>query len=140
MIKELEKLYAQVPYRNCPEGCCECCGPVPWGPAEQHNIGQWLAAQGRHMLKINVSNTADLMQMQCPYVQQGRCSIYEVRPMLCRLFGVVVHKNLICDKGKARIQMSRQLAAELMNQVHILDYIASMNFRWTDGPPICQEC
>jgi Fe-S-cluster containining protein len=31
----------------------------------------------------------------CPFLVSGRCSIYDVRPTICRLFPVIIHDNIL---------------------------------------------
>jgi Fe-S-cluster containining protein len=40
----------------------------------------------------------DLSQ-DCPYLEDGRCSVYDVRPLVCRLWGLVDAPGLRCEHG-----------------------------------------
>lgn len=73
----LDDLYAQVPAISCKGLCHTSCGPLVIGESERQRI------QERHGVDI-----PDL-QWTCPALNAfGRCSVYEDRPMICRLWGV----------------------------------------------------
>jgi Fe-S-cluster containining protein len=53
----------------------------------------------------------------CPYAVDGRCEIYEKRPLLCRMFGAVDDPLLTCPHGcgpvnKLTKQEGREITAE----------------------------
>jgi Fe-S-cluster containining protein len=49
--------------------------------------------------------------------EDNRCSIYQARPFVCRLFGTADHERLKCPKGERPEQMlSAEEAEELINQ------------------------
>lgn len=83
-IAELKKLHDQIPSFKCIKGCTDCCGPVFMTELELSLIG---------FQRIPHST-------KCPYAQKGGCSIYDRRPIICRLFGVVNDKFLTCSFGK----------------------------------------
>ena len=73
----LAALYAELPAIACQGLCSEACGPVPMSRLEWQSVCR---SGGER------SGGDDLV---CPYLELGRCSVYEVRPALCRLWGVV---------------------------------------------------
>jgi Fe-S-cluster containining protein len=89
-MPELDDLYVKLPAFECRPGCSDCCGPVPWSREEHERIAAWLAERGRPLLKAT--------SLACPYVdEQNRCSIYPVRPLICRAYGTF--KRLRCPHG-----------------------------------------
>jgi Fe-S-cluster containining protein len=54
---------------GCPKGCADCCGMVPFSRYEASRVPQRVAKG-----------------TTCPYLENGRCSVYESRPILCRIF------------------------------------------------------
>jgi len=92
---QLESIYEQIPKVVCPEGCGRCCGPVFPSLAELHNVKIWCAehhVEHRDFLDITQEGA-------CPYlISEQKCSIYSVRPFLCRLLGVSL--DLSCPLGK----------------------------------------
>lgn len=75
--EQLDELYAELPKIECKGLCAESCGPVPMGRVEWQRVCR---AGGERAAK------SDLV---CPYLEDERCAVYEVRPMMCRLWGVV---------------------------------------------------
>ncbi|OGR23976.1 MAG: hypothetical protein A2139_01690 [Desulfobacca sp. RBG_16_60_12] len=86
----------------CREGCSFCCfNQVEVTPLEALSIGRYVgqnfSAQERDALMARVSRSLDLKagkgkkdlarlrrQLPCPLLMGGRCSIYPVRPLVCR--------------------------------------------------------
>lgn len=97
---DLVAAYAQVPEVNCRGLCWEACGPVPLARAE---LVQIRIATGRrvradpHPSSANVSILRPGPGGLCSLLDAGRCSVYRVRPMTCRLYGAAV--GLACPHG-----------------------------------------
>jgi hypothetical protein len=81
MVDKYHELYDRIPVFECKPGCADCCGPVPFGKSEYAKIPEPVLAEG----------------IGCPYIGDGGCSIYEVRPFLCRIYGTV--EDLKCPHG-----------------------------------------
>ena len=126
-LDRLERIYRQVPGRKCRDGCSDCCGAIHWGPTENQNILANLALEGKHALQVKVYSKEQLMTMDCPYLMNGRCSIYAYRPLVCRLYGVTVHPLLRCD-GKARYHLAGPFAQGLMTEISIMDKVSMMSW------------
>lgn len=91
----------RIPKFACEEGCHACCGAVPFTDRERvaaagrrpfvewerFDEGSWVPAQA-------------LETLSCPFLVHGQCSIYDIRPVMCRLFGAVKHPRMICPKGR----------------------------------------
>lgn len=75
----LDALYAELPELKCKGLCAESCGPIGMSRVEWQRTCRARGAE----LK---ATAADLT---CPLLEETRCSVYEVRPMLCRLWGLV---------------------------------------------------
>jgi len=88
----IRQIRARIPTFECRPGCTDCCGVVPWSPWEAARLGDRaaLAAAGLEAL-------AERAPERCPFAQSGRCAVYEERPVMCRLFGVV--EDLRCPHG-----------------------------------------
>lgn len=82
---ELSRLYAKVPNANCCGQCVHSCYNVPafafepivalTDPKYVHNPG---------FANIVILSEKD---GKCPHLIDGRCSQYENRPLVCRLYG-----------------------------------------------------
>jgi len=95
-MKTIDDLYAQIPNVMCKSGCSECCGPVMASEAERLRIFE---AAGREL-------DFDTTTLECGFLDKatGKCSIYPIRPAICRLFGVTDTPLLKCPHGCAPFQ------------------------------------
>lgn len=85
-LSQLDTLYAQLPRLECKRLCQDCCGPVPMSRLEWARIVQRLghAPQGDESLV-------------CPMLVRGSCRVYTIRPIMCRLWGLV--QAMACPFG-----------------------------------------
>jgi len=86
-----QHVYDQIPAINCQGLCHESCGPViPATTGERTHI----AATRGVDIRPDWNHLADY----CPALTMlGRCSVYEDRPTICRLWGVV--ESMPCPWG-----------------------------------------
>ena len=88
----ISDLYALLPGFSCFEGCTACCqsfGVPSQTKIEARRIKGYLKKNGI-VFKLAEGTT-------CPYVSDRGCTIYPVRPFICRLFGA--SPNLLCLLG-----------------------------------------
>ncbi|WP_353653664.1 YkgJ family cysteine cluster protein [Mycobacterium sp. DL99] len=83
MADSLERIYRSVPTVACKGLCAEACGPI--GMSEEER---------RRLLKRGVLIDGSL---ECPALVDDRCSVYEDRPLICRLWGAV--ESMPCPHG-----------------------------------------
>jgi len=94
MNQKLECVYNQMPKSSCLAGCGECCGILYPSLTELRHIQDWCESHHREYKDFNMTTGLD-----CPYLREDKlCSIYPVRPFLCRIFGV--SSDLPCLLGK----------------------------------------
>lgn len=86
--KRLRVLAPEFPPMRCDVGCGDCCGPAPASAAE---FAQVVAYVREH--KIVPKDQG----LTCPLYLDGKCSVYAVRPLICRAFGHV--EGLACSRG-----------------------------------------
>lgn len=83
-LKKLDKLYASMPGIECKGFCWGSCGPIVMSKAEYERLVQ-----------INDTPRQDLT---CPLLTADKkCSAYQARPTLCRLWGVA--EEMPCPFG-----------------------------------------
>jgi len=63
---------------KCDPSCGECCGIAPTTDSEYRRIEAFVVKHGVEVCDQGVT---------CPFYQKGRCAVYPVRPLSCRLFG-----------------------------------------------------
>jgi Fe-S-cluster containining protein len=87
MDRALDELYEVIPeIPACNGWCAESCGPVAM------STGEW------NRIKRTGHDTKVRDTMTCPLLSPtGRCKVYTVRPLICRLWGAT--KEMRCPKG-----------------------------------------
>ena len=118
----IEDLWAKVPDIRCKGLCTQSCGPIDCSPHERQRV------KVRHGFTIPTIEDASMdiaggRVKMCRALKDGRCSIYEDRPLICRIWGVV--ESLKCphgcvpeggrwlthDEGQALIRVAAKLPA-----------------------------
>lgn len=84
--QRLDALYATLPAIQCKGLCQQSCGPIAMTPVEFRRISE---ASGTTPTVDNKGT--------CSLLKDGKCSVYEQRPTVCRLFGIV--KSMKCPFG-----------------------------------------
>lgn len=95
-VKALEAVYAKLPKLNCQGKCQACCGPIGLTPVEHDRMEE----RGRPLPMLSQFHDGALFskKMQCPQLAgNGRCTVYAIRPMICRLWGVI--ESMKCPHG-----------------------------------------
>ena len=83
----IDQIYARIPKIDCKRKCHMACGPI-------HVFGvEWDRMQAASLVTIGTVGPS----LTCPALSGNACSIYEVRPLICRLWGVV--KAMTCPWG-----------------------------------------
>ena len=85
--RELDALYATLPRLDCQGLCSESCGPIALSLRERARIVE----RARKPIEIDDRATCSML------TGDGRCEVYEIRPMICRLWGLV--KRMPCPYG-----------------------------------------
>ena len=86
--RRLPVVAPEFPPMRCDDGCGDCCGPVPVSQVEFDRVVAYVT---KH--KIVPKDQG----LTCPLYLNGKCSVYEVRPLLCRSFGHV--EGMDCTHG-----------------------------------------
>jgi len=88
-LKEsLNKIYSIIPDFKC-KHCHSCCGPIIWFEPEDYFIKDYIKKHNITLKKI---------EDKCPFLDYNGCNIYPVRPIVCRLQGLI--KDLPCKNNK----------------------------------------
>ncbi|MGI5281729.1 YkgJ family cysteine cluster protein [Nonomuraea polychroma] len=95
MDAALEELYAQVPQPGCKGLCQDSCGPIGMNPREQQRIRE-RGVKIPHYTE-GLALLARGEDYTCPALKDGQCSVYDIRPMSCHLWGAV--ESMPCPHG-----------------------------------------
>jgi hypothetical protein len=85
--RELDALYATLPKLTCQGYCHDSCGPIDMSLRERQRIVQ----RARKPVECPRGALCSMLD------EQRRCSVYEIRPMVCRLWGLV--RSMPCQYG-----------------------------------------
>lgn len=88
-------LYTQVPDAQCKGLCQEACGPIDMHPYERARIRR--AGVRIPAPEVALRQLVDGGDYTCPALVDGRCSVYEARPMICRTWGA--SEAMPCEHG-----------------------------------------
>jgi hypothetical protein len=89
----LAELYAQVPsIPACDGRCWVSCGPIEMFDRERQRIRE-------RGVKISDADVAmqSVDTFYCEALKDGRCMVYDIRPMICRIWGAV--EDMPCPFG-----------------------------------------
>lgn len=85
--QRLDDIYASIPVTiECKGLCQDSCGPIAMTADEFRRISE----VSETVPSINGNGT-------CSLLVDGKCSVYEVRPTICRLWGMTM--GMICPFG-----------------------------------------
>lgn len=87
-VTQLDALYATLPRVACQRQCQESCGIIIMTRVE------WRRIQRQRPLKPKF-----LPDGTCPLLKAGACSVYRVRPLICRLWSLSQDPRLRCPWG-----------------------------------------
>jgi hypothetical protein len=88
MRDSIVRIYSEVPEVNCKGLCHRACGPIEMSVFEKKAIVE------KHGNLPSVDHN-----LTCSKLIEKRCSIYEDRPLICRLYGAT--RGLPCSHGCA---------------------------------------
>ncbi len=87
-LAELDAIYSGLPALECKGLCHDVCvaagmSRAEWGRILEELWGRVPKGDGVH----------------CVLLEKGRCSVYPIRPLVCRLWGLVDHPLMKCPHG-----------------------------------------
>ena len=97
-LRILAEIYATVPDAGCKGLCWEFCTSVPVFPLELEQLEE-KAGRKLKTFPIGGATLTGPPGAPCPYLVLRRCTVYEVRPLICRVFGAA--EGLPCPHGCA---------------------------------------
>ena len=86
--RKIDHLRQRIPSFACVPGCHDCCGPVTASSEEM----------ARLPVKSDAEHDAALAEFNCVHLGPQGCTVYDERPLICRLFGTT--PRLPCPNGQ----------------------------------------
>lgn len=113
-LERLHDLYAELPTIECKGYCANSCGPIDMSNVERSRLSDLgvdipIYSKAQHAAWMDQLRTYGEESLDCPALvdkksnpfapkmRMGRCSVYEDRPLICRLWGVV--ESMPCESG-----------------------------------------
>jgi Fe-S-cluster containining protein len=94
----------------CRVGCAHCCSMITL--IYEHEAKAMAQASGRPMKQVKYKPRAAVLEasmkffgLPCPFLQDDCCSIYEDRPIICRLHHSFNDNSSQCDMSRPRDEM-----------------------------------
>lgn len=119
------------PYSACKSGCSHCCHiAVTITDLEAADIARYSGRKADNMkpkARSVEAQRAKYHRVPCPFLVEGRCSIYAVRPVACRLAFNMADIPQACDTAE-----SAQVPYLNMGQIHDAFAYAFRKSRWGD--------
>ena len=116
VIRRLNGIYDLIPSFHC-QHCQQCSNPIIWFKAEEINIKEFLKLH--HLSYLTYSDEEfGQNQLKCPYLSKNRCMIYPVRPLVCRLQGLI--PELFCPNNNSTL-LSAETYQKIMLEIKKLN-------------------
>lgn len=102
-LRVLNEIYNALPTVECKGLCWTTCSFIGLAPIEELNIEKATGKPVETILVPLLHREGDATMIkptekeECPYLRLNRCSIYEHRPLICRVFGTA--EGLLCRHG-----------------------------------------
>lgn len=115
-LASIDFLLSKLPTFECKPGCADCCGPVMMSRLELKRI---VARTGIDPKRLNAQWMLKEGCISCPLLTaDNRCSVYDIRPAICRVFGSSAHPRLRCPHGLGPLEpISAKQTNSLIDQV-----------------------
>src|SRR5271154_278311 len=92
-LRKLKQIDRKIPFIECKGLCYDSCTVIGMSELEMKNINE---VSGKEIFKSieetieKLKNAKSNSDLRCPMLSDdNRCSVYENRPLICRLYGVV---------------------------------------------------
>lgn len=92
-LQALDRVYARIPKINCTGQCQDTCNLIPCTEREKARLEKRL---GRPFEPVNNPPK----RIHCTALTaEGKCEAYTIRPLICRLYGVIDDSRMRCHHG-----------------------------------------
>src|SRR5262245_60391045 len=89
---KLDAIYSELPHIECKGKCAVACGPIPLTDLEARRLQltTHVAPRTRVAQEFEKAKHSEPIHERCIYLTADeRCGAYAVRPLICRVYGLV---------------------------------------------------
>jgi len=120
--ESLIKIYCEIPNFEC-KNCHKCCNNIIWFEPENYLIRNYLKDHNINFLKL-YTKKYKINSKKCMFLTKKGCIIYPVRPIVCRLQGLI--KDLPCKNNK-KIFLSNKKLKKIKNDFNKIIFETNSN-------------
>ncbi len=93
IAEQLDAVYAELPKMECKGACWDSCSAIDMTEAERSRITRKYGLTIRPLDAVKSNR-----EVRCPALTRfGQCSVYDLRPIICRIWGLV--PTMRCNYG-----------------------------------------
>lgn len=100
LFARLDAVYARLPAIACQGRCAIACGPIPLSDLEARRLQLATHVKPRTVIRVVADGppSTAIERERCIYLKdEARCSVYSIRPLICRAWGLV--RMMSCPHG-----------------------------------------
>ncbi len=145
LAERVDRKFAAIQRRNagsmrCGSGCSDCCrARLSVTHVEEAHMRRGLARLPDELRRELAESASAERQEMCPALDdQGRCRIYELRPLICRSFGVplrhrrplaLIHPPIVdvCDKNFTGSALKLVSDEDTLEQTELVDALTTID-------------
>jgi uncharacterized protein len=121
-IVKLKEIYKKIPSIECKGLCHPSCTIIPVAPIEKKRIKERVKFNPFRTIQELIKkgfNPEKPSLPSCPLLKENRCSVYAIRPGICRLYGVA--EGLECQFGcQTKYKLTKKEAYDVIRQIEEL--------------------
>ena len=117
-LRNVREVYAEIPKIECKRLCQRYCGVVFGSAVENVRLSRRI---GKSWVETVHKKISDAVDLECIALKNGACSVYDDRPLMCRLFGVT--EKLRCPHGCVPERLlTEDEVCELVRRMHATEH------------------
>lgn len=131
----LADIYSLIPSMNCRGRCQEACANIDAGPLERQALADAGVQIPRNTLRLLAGQLDGRGPASCPALGiYGQCTVYHIRPGVCRLWGAVESMRCLygCQPERGFLSEGRGLAILKMLDAFQRDEPVSLERAYAD--------
>lgn len=121
-LDAFKRLYARIPRISCKGLCSRSCGVIICQETEYRAMAEVRDIPIKETPVKGLSKKEIDEGLTCPLLENDRCTVYMVRPLICRLWGVT--KSMRCPHGcRPKRWLSDAEGRALLDEAKEIDHV-----------------